>query len=411
MRILIAGWFSSAAALVLKLAENNPSVLFDFIGLDCTTFDRYPNIKKINAETSRDIIEHINRTHSVYDFIYANDDAFQLDENFSEFKKSCSIPILSPSIESFQLEKSKLFCKSILNSLDIPTPKYRVIENDLELIENQIAEHGKVVLKLNTTRIATGYATWIAKDATYIKWLNSVKISDPFEIIFMEEYIQGKEISFHILSNGDSWVYLGSARDYKKIYDNDEGINCTSAGCYNPVEYLDSKTFDIISSYVDKIISYQHSQNTPYIGIMYIGIIIDRDNVPYILEINTRPGNPEFASLLPRIKSNLLEPLICAAARQPLQSLEFNSKCSIAIQLLHTNYSWKHPDHIVHPKLDDDDNILIFNMKKLRLLYNARSCLITTGDDLISAKSYLYEYLKKQDLGTYRYRSDIGTLI
>lgn len=411
MRILIVGWFSSAAALVLKLAKDNPSYTFDFVGLDCEKFSLYSNIQKILLESSQDIIEYIYQQYSLYDFIYANDDAFQFNEKFSEFKKSCNVPILSPSIDSFQLERNKIYCKSILNSLRIPTPKSIIIENNTSLIEKHIEEKEKVVLKLNTTRIATGYATWIAKDQTYIKWLESVKKSDPNEKIFMEEYVQGKEISFHILSNGHSWTYLGSARDYKKLYDDDLGVNCTSAGSYSPVEYLDIETYKTIAGYVDKIIAYQESQQTPYIGIMYIGIIIDSEGVPKVLEINTRPGNPEFATIIPRIESNLLDALISAATRKNLIPLQFNSKCTVAIQLLHKNYSWKSPDHIIHPCLEEDDRIVIYNMKKLRLMYNVRSCLVSSADDMHSAYTYLYQYLQNQNLGTYRYRTDIGILI
>lgn len=415
MKVLIVGSFSSAAALVLKLAQDNPAVSFDFLGIHCNNFKNHKNINKIILDTSKeesnyDIVEYIFSNYGQYDFIYANDDFFQFDERFLEFKKHCGIPVLSPSKESFKLERSKIHCKEVLQLLDIPTPRFDII-NNYDKVDTEFKTKEKIILKLNTTRIATGYATWIATPNNYRKWMDAVKKSDPNDCIFIEDFIEGQELSFHILSNGQNWVYLGSARDYKKVYNGDTGMNCTSAGSYSPVEYLTPVLFKTLSNYVDKILNYQKSQGTPYIGIMYLGIIIDQKGIPNILEINTRPGNPELATILPCIKSNLLTNLINAASSSELTEIEFNTLSTLSIQLLHTNYTWKFPEKIIHPFFNHDNNITIYKMKSLRLFYNLDSCLVHTSNNRQQCVDYLYRYLQEQYLGTYRYRTDIGILI
>lgn len=414
MKVLIVGSFSSAAALVLKLAKDNPNVDFDFLGVDCSLFKHYSNLNRIIIDPSKeesnfDIVEYTFTNYYKYDFIYANDDFFQFDERFAEFKKLCGVPVLSPCKDSFKLERSKLHCKSLFEDLTIPSPAFKLVDN-YESVEEEFKTKDTVILKLNTTRIATGYATWVATKQNYKKWIDYVKKSDPDECIFLEDHIEGAELSFHILSNGESWIYIGSSRDYKKIYNGDTGINCTSAGCYSPVDYLTPEIVSKISTYVDKIIEYQHSQGTPYIGIMYLGVIIDKNGIPNILEINTRPGNPEFAAILPTIKTNLLDNLINAAKKSQLSSIEFNDNYTTAIQLLHLNYTWKYPEKIIPPFFSADKNVAIYKMKDMRLFRNLDSCIVHTANDFQSSYQYIYEYLANQYLGTYRYRTDIGIL-
>lgn len=416
MKILVVGFFSSAASLIAKLAKDNPDTSFDFLGIRSNDLEKYRNVNKIEITVEKDdylngAINYIIRNFEKYDFIYANDNIFQFSREFQNFKNNCKIPMLCPSEESSLLEKNKIYCKEILTKSQIPTPHFNLIDDEnIFLIEEELEKEGAAVLKLNSARISTGHATWIVKNQNYKKWIDSIKRPGYNDLIFLEKFIKGKELSFHILSNGESWIYLGSSRDYKKLYEGDTGINCTSAGCYSPVPHLTEKIFNNISTYVDKIISHEKSKGTPYVGIMYLGILISND-LPYILEINTRPGNPEFTTILPCIESNILPNLINAASNKDLEPLKFNKSHSVAIQILHKDYTWKTPENIVYPNFQKDDKIIMHISEKMRLFDNLRCCLIKTSDNLKSATDYLHNYLEKQDLGTYRYRKDIGILI
>jgi phosphoribosylamine-glycine ligase len=165
-------------------------------------------------------------------------------------------------------------------------------------------------------------------------------------------------------------------------------------------------------SYMDRILDYLNNQGIEYKGIMYLGLLIDSENVVNVLEINTRPGNPEFAVILNTIDSkNLLENLYKAYAGENLSPIEFNNKAVVGLNLIHKNYS-NFPQ--LRPKIPE----LIPNEKFINCYYNGMIYgnnyfmnIINVGTDAETVSNEIYSWLKEKDFGDYRYRSDIGRLI
>lgn len=417
MKILFIGDQTSTSALVKKIAVDNPKVSIDYIGSPINHLELMKNVKMVNLPSIlsidylSSIIEYIKSNYASYEFIYAHDNIFQSSDEFQFLRTNISTKILCPSKKSYHLEASKLYFKKVMNELKIPTPDYFILnDNSIKDLDEYFIKNSLGVVKLDYSKYPTGHGTWIENRFSYESLKLKINKLKSLSEVYIEKYIQGKEISFHILSNGNEWIYLGSARDYKKLYDGDEGENCTSAGSYSPVSFLDQDTENIIFQYTDKIIKHFYNLGRPYIGILYLGIIIDDTGTPNLLEINTRPGNPELSVILPNIKSNLLDNLIAAANEKPLTKIEFRDISTVAVQLLHKEYHYDYPKNIQSPILNNHETISLHFLIRNNCSNNLYACLTHSSDDVQNSAKVIYDYLLDQDLGTYRYRRDIGYL-
>lgn len=415
MKVLLVGDLSSTASLARKLAKDDSLCVIDYIGSYLNfKFENlnYIDSKRFSKQYLKDTIEFIDTNHKKYDLIYAHDLIFQSSEDFQSLRSRITTPILCPLLHSSKLENSKLYTKEMLDDLEIPSPDYFEIDssNGTKIVE-YFHDNDKAALKLDSCHIPTGHGTFIADADSYLRWINSIKNFYHDGKIYLEKFIDGREISLHILANGKQWIYLGSARDYKKIRESDQGINTTGAGSYSPVDYLTDELYDRMSIYIDRLINHLDSQGQSYYGILYLGLIVDQQGEPWVLELNTRPGNPEFAAILPTIGTGLLENLYAAARGMPMIETKFNDRHAVSLQLLHKDYSYTFPKEIIHPVLEKNDDLSIIVFGRFNLYENIYACITAESDTRISAAAKIQDYLSRQDLGTYRFRRDIGVQV
>jgi phosphoribosylamine-glycine ligase len=412
--ILISSTRLNGSHLAKKIAEDNPEVNIDLVGarLRCVL---PKNLRYLGEDLKpSDNIRRIKEIHKNYDFICAADLSFQFSLDFQNWRESIDIPVFCPSRECSFLEFSKLLSKKILNKLEIPTADFEKIQEDdygriLDLQKSKFY-NSKFILKLEQPSISNGFTTHITDVSEYKIIVSEFrKLARDF---FVEEFLTGKEISAHFLCNGDQWVYLGSARDYKKIYNNDVGQNCNSTGSYSPVSYVDNTIETQMFSYVDRILKFLNSEGIFYKGILYLGLLVDSKNIVNVLEINTRPGNPEFSVILSTIKSkNLLENIYNASNGDKLSSIEFNDLAVVGINLLNKNYL--NSGHRVSkiPTLVPNEKFINCYYNGLIYGNNYLMNIINTGRTHQEAADEIYSWVDQQDLGDYRYRTDIGKLI
>lgn len=412
-RVLVSATRISGSHLAKKLAEDNPEITVDLVGARLRTV-LPKNLKYLGEDLKpADNISRVKEIYKNYDFIYAADLPFQLSLDFQNWRKSIDIPIFCPDRACAYLEFSKLTTKKMLNEIGIPNADFEIIQEDdwgriLDLKKEKFFD-SKFVLKLDKSPMSTGLQTRFSSINDYKEKISEFRqTSGNF---FVEEFISGKELSAHFLCNGKDWIYLGSARDYKKIYDNDQGSNCSSTGSYSPIDYVNENIKSQMFSYVDRILNYLNNLGIIYKGIMYLGLLIDSKNTVNILEINTRSGNPEFSVILSTIESkNLLENLYMASIGKDLLPIKFNDTVVVGLNLIHKNYS-NFPQ--LRPRIPE----IIPNEKFINCYYNGMIYgnnyfmnIINTGNNLEIASNEIYDWLKNKEFGDYRYRTDIGKL-
>lgn len=366
-----------------------------------------------NTELAKTEILETIQTIDV-DLVVAVSLQFQLWAEFQDILKSRNIPHLVPNSKVGMLEWSKITSKKLLKALNIPTPDYKILPRDT-LIEKFFDIPRPWVLKYERDWRA-GLQTIIVTDENCYEEFKNVKTIGSKRFLnsmgeftnqqfIVEEFVKGvREYSYHALCNAKNWTYLGSARDYKKVYDNDTGHNTTGMGSYSPVEDVNP----IIHSYVDKILSALRYNNIDYVGFLYLGIMVLEDGKPIILEINTRPGDPEIFTILPIIKNNIAELFYDAATNKPLPELEFNNDHAVSIRIVHKEFDLFDKDNFESPDLWPlYDNIDVSYNRDQGLM---NSVLTVVDNTRTGASDRLYNFLKNKNMGDFRYRSDIGYL-
>lgn len=334
---------------------------------------------------------------------------------WSEFRRSVTAPALLPVNGIGLLEWSKIEGKKVLRSLGIPTAGYRELSLD-KVIAQFFDFKRPFVMKFDRDWRA-GLQTVIVTDENISEEYNkltdaasSTRFLECFgdfvdQKFIIEDYIEGTaELSYHALSNAESWTYLGSARDYKKRYENDQGHNTAGMGSYRIVEDVDARIHD----YADRIFKYCQERGKPYIGVLYLGIMINKNGDPVVLEINTRPGDPEITAILPGIENNLADLLYDAATNKPLSPLEFNNKSVVSLRIVHNDYSLNSHDNFVEPQLGELPDDMCIGYNECRGLLH--SVITANGSTNEEAADKIYSFLKNKDMGDFTFRTDIGYL-
>ena len=390
-----------------KIPNNISIIEIDDINHNCA---RIPGIP--------DMIKYATKNHKYYDLVVTFSNYVQ---NQQAFFSLLGNKLFCPDSSCSFLEDDKLQTKQLLNELNIPTPKYTIIDknNILEKLDNISLP---IVFKLSKTDWKIGsFGSNVFTDRNYTETIKKLLYyCNDDQIFYTEDYIKGKEVSMHFLCKDTSWTYLGSARDYKKIHENDTGINTGSVGCYSPVEFLTDAIENIVFEYMDKIVNELNSKRIYYKGIMYIGVIIDgEDNIPKILEINTRPGNPEFLTIGKLLdQEKLLDNFIKSSKDEKMHDIIIDkSLSSVAVTVHRTKFDIEakniyeiYYEKTIFPVFDNipDDLKILYSDPNNIVTKNIFCTIIATDITRQKAADKIYQWLYTQNLKTFTFRKDIG---
>lgn len=366
-----------------------------------------------NFSIHKSLISYVKENIELYDFVITTPLGFQQLKWFSDLKESTVI--FCPDMQCADLEHDKLFAKQLLSDIGIPTPEFKILDQD-RLIEEVELLNLPAVIKCNIGYTSLGYASWVFKNQSYRDILPRVQhaalSSNPSCKFYSEKFVPGEEISPHFLCNGKSWKFIGAARDYKKIKDGDQGMNTTGAGTYAPSEAWTPEIESQVFNYMDKLIPYLENIGMAFRGIMYLGIIIDDHGTAQVVEINTRPGSPEFQTILKTLdNSNLLENLYRASQGDDLLPITTNGKSAVSIALLNKNYTPEWKTETIMPSMKDIPvDIELAKSAHLLVSNNVYGTITTDGNTRLDASQKIYDYLETIEVGDFFYRTDIGRL-
>ena len=416
MKILLLGYTSSTEFLAKQLASHSSVEKVYHFGAESTSKiegNYFPIIFDLKrSDISRFILDYIEKAD--VDLIIPMMAFHQIWPEFYQTLEKKGIPYLMPRPEHGQLEFSKIKTKKILEKIGVPTPKYQILslEEVLEYFKDiprpfvlkydQDWRYGLQTVVITDDNVDSEYK-YICQQGDKRFTLNIGDFINQQFII--EEFLTGsREYSYHALCNSQGWAYIGSARDYKKRFEGDQGFNTAGMGAYS----LKDRVNPIVHSYAEKILKYLSDQGTPYKGFLYLGIMEDQHGNPQILEINTRPGDPEINTILSVIENDILELLYNTATNKSLSPVIFSSKESVAIRTVNKEYNI----HRCNSKRVFVDNVPlhVVQSKNAGEPTIANSVFTCTADSVEEASNKLYNFLKDIDFKDYTYRTDIGYL-
>ena len=281
-----------------------------------------------------------------------------LVDGIVEYFKNTKIKIFGPDKISSQLEGSKTFTKKLCKKYKIPTSNFEIF-NEEELALNYLSSiQYPIVVKADG--LAAGKGVYICKNQDDAKIAVKEIFGGRFgkaDCVLIEEFLNGEEMSYFIISDGETHKFFQTAQDHKRVGENDTGKNTGGMGAYSPSRlYTNDLDKKINEKIIQPTLNGIKELGSNYSGFLYVGLMIVK-NEPYLIEFNVRMGDPECQTILPILDTDLAE-IILACCNKKLQDIDikWKNKKSVCIVLCSNGY----PDNY-------KKNIIINGLKNLKI--------------------------------------------
>ncbi len=382
-----------------------------------------------NAGTSH-IAENINLEITDFDAIYKFVENYKIDlvivgpekplvDGVVDFLEKKNIKVFGPNKKVAQLEGSKIFTKKICKKYNIPTAKFGIFETASQAVD--FLKKTKMPLVVKSDGLAAGKGVYICEDLESSKKAVDEIFNGKFGIakqLLIEEFLEGDEMSYFVLSDGKFFRSFNTAQDHKRVGEGDVGKNTGGMGAYSPSGLnnpeLEKKIIDQIVKPTFKAIN---EIGESYKGFLYVGLMI-KNNEPYLVEFNVRMGDPECQTILPLLKSDLLD-LIVSCCNKSLEkhNIEWHEKKSLCIVLCSKGYPENYSKNIAiqnFNKLKSDKSNFIFHagtkVAKNEILATGGRVLnfVSISDNFKNSRDQVIEKIEKLNWENGFYRKDIG---
>ena len=263
---------------------------------------------------------------------------------FKADKQLESIPVIGPSAKAAALEGSKDFAKQFMLKHNIPTARYSTFtkETVTEGIEFLRSLRPPYVLKADGLAAGKGVViplTFSDAESTLKEMLLEEKFGQASSKVLIEEFLLGTELSMFVLTDGISYHLLPEAKDYKRIGENDTGLNTGGMGAVSPVPFANTTFIEKVKKQIiEPTIEGLKKDKLDYKGFIFFGLMNCQGN-PKVIEYNVRMGDPETEVVMPRIKSDLLK-LFEAVGKQKLAEtkLEVADESAVTVMMVSGGY-------------------------------------------------------------------------
>ncbi len=264
--------------------------------------------------------------------------------------ESRGLKIFGPNKAAAQLEGSKAFAKEILEKNHIPTAAFGTFTDSVLAKQYVMQQKSPYVIKADG--LAGGKGVMICQDRTDAeKAIDEILVRRAFgsagDKVVIEEFLQGEEASFMVMTDGEHILPLASCQDHKRIFDNDAGPNTGGMGAYSPAPVLTPEVHErILCEIVAPLLSGLKQKNIYYRGVIYVGLMITAGGRPKVLEFNARFGDPECQPIMMRLKSDLI-PLLEACIDGNLDEVtpQWDDDAAVCVVLTANGYPGAYDKH------------------------------------------------------------------
>ena len=341
-------------------------------------------------------------------------DFFKQDEALQAVK------IIGPDKRGAQLEGSKAYAKDFMEKYGIPTAKCLKV-NKTNLDEGlRFLESLKAPYVLKADGLAAGKGVLILNDLHEAKIeLNNMldgKFGAASATVVIEEFLKGIEVSVFVLTDGEHYILLPEAKDYKRVGDGDTGLNTGGMGAVSPVPFC---TTDFLNRVEERIVKPTlkglKAENVDYNGFIFLGLMNDNGN-PYVIEYNVRMGDPETEAVMTRIEGDFVDLLMaCSDGRLDEVHYAKSDKTAVTVMLVSGGYPEAYQKGKRMSGWDSLNDVVAFHAGTT---FNSDKDVVTSGGRVIAvtahgisieeARTKAYKEVEKIHFEGVNYRHDIG---
>ena len=330
------------------------------------------------------------------------------------------LKIFGPLRAAAQLEASKDFAKRFMLRHGLPTAKHASFTKAAEAKAYVEKQGAPIVIKADGLAAGKGVvvaATLEEAKAAIDLMLVENRLGDAGARVVVEEFLEGEEASFIVLSDGTHALPLATSQDHKRLADGDQGPNTGGMGAYLPAPIVTPGLHArVMREIIQPAIAGMAQDGTPYTGFLYAGLMIDKAGNPKTLEFNCRLGDPETQPIMLRLKSDLLALLEHAlAGTLDRAAADWDRRAALGVVLAAAGYPGdpRKGDEIHGlPKATEDCRLFHAGtrLEGKRVLTNGGRvlCVTALGDSLKMARARAYVAAGAIRFDGMQYRKDIG---
>ena len=336
-----------------------------------------------------------------------------------DYLENFNIKVFGPNKIASQLEGSKIFTKKLCQEYNIPTANFGIFENRINA--KKFLENAKYPNVIKADNLAAGKGVYICNNEQE-SFLAVDEIFDgkfgKAKNVLIEEFLKGEEMSYFIISDGTTIKSFETAQDHKRVLEGDNGKNTGGMGAYSPSRLISNDLEDkILSKIIKPTIKGLSNLGTEYKGFLYAGLMIV-ENEPYLIEYNVRMGDPECQTILPKLKTDLVDIFEACCDNKLIDvNIEWTNKKSLCVVLCSKGYPDTYQKNVLINNLENftlDENNFIFHAgtkKENDKIYATGGRVlnfIALSNNFLQARNEAHKYIKNLDWDGGFYRTDIG---
>ena len=342
-----------------------------------------------------------------------------LVDGLVDYLEKFNIKVFGPSKIASQLEGSKIFTKQLCQKFNIPTAKFGIFNNKND--SKKFLEKSNFPTVIKADNLASGKGVYICNN----KQEAHIAVEEIFngkfgkaKNLLIEEFLEGEEMSFFVISDGITIKNFGTAQDHKRVLEGDKGKNTGGMGAYSPSRLINEELEKkILNKIIKPTIKGLSEMGSEYKGFLYAGLMII-NNEPFLIEYNVRMGDPECQTILPKLKTDILDIfLACCEKKLNITDIDWSNKKSLCVVVCSKGYPDKFNQNVEIENIKDiklNSNEYLFHagtVKKNEKVYAVGGRVlnfVSLSDDFSNAKSNILKNLNKLNWSGGFYRKDIG---
>ncbi len=342
-----------------------------------------------------------------------------LVDGIVDFLSRENVKVFGPNKNVSQLEGSKIFTKKICERYNIPTAQFGVFKNADEAYK--YLENANMPIVVKADGLAAGKGVYICEDLESSNKAVKEIFNGKFglaEQVLIEEFLQGDEMSYFVLSDGKIFKRFNTAQDHKRVGEGDRGKNTGGMGAYSPSGLINAELDKkVITEIVNPTFKAIKDMGENYKGFLYVGLMIKNNN-PYLIEYNVRMGDPECQTILPLLATDFLD-LILSCCDETLhnQNILWEEKKSMCVVLCSNGYPDSYKKDVEIPnikKIKNDDTFFIYHAgtekKDNKVFATGGRVLnfVSISDNLKSSRDKVIKEIENLNWNNGFFRNDIG---